>query len=233
MTSGGRPPAAILDVDGTLVDTNWQHVLAWSMALRRQGIVLPAAALHRHVGMGGDTYVPAVAGEDVERRMGDALRSAHDAFFSALLLLETSAPLPGAHDLLAELRGRGHEVVLASSARRAEVEQHLTTLEAHELVDHVITADDADRSKPHPDLVRAALDALGRDDAVMVGDTPWDVEAAARCGIPCIALRTGGFCAGDLRDAGAVEVLETPAELCERLDRTVLGAPAQQPAGAG
>lgn len=231
MTAGGRPPAAILDVDGTLVDTNWQHVLAWSLALRREGILLPAAMLHRHVGMGGDTYVPAVAGQEVERRRGDALRSAHDAYFSALLLLETSDALPGAHDLLAELRRRGHEVVLASSARRAEVDQHLGTLDAHDLVDHVITADDAEHSKPHPDLVRAALDALGRDDAVMVGDTPWDVQAAARSGIPCIAVRTGGFCGGDLRAAGAVEVLEDPAELCEQLDRTALGS-AGAPAGA-
>lgn len=222
MASAGRPPAAILDVDGTLVDTNWQHVLAWGSALRTHGIVLPAAHLHRHVGMGGDLFVTAAAGETVERELGDALRAAHDALFTGLLL-DTTAALPGARELLGTLRERGHAIVLASSARRAEVDRHLTTHGAHDLVDHVTTADDAERSKPHPDLVRAALDRLGRDDAVMVGDTPWDVEAAGRAGLPCIALLTGGFCAADLREAGATEVLTTPGELCRHLDHTALG----------
>lgn len=222
MAPAGRLPAAILDVDGTLVDSNWQHVVAWSLALRSRGVVLPAVDLHRHVGMGGDVLVPAVAGEHVDRRLGDELRGAHDALFAALLL-ETTEPLPGASALLTELHRRGHAIALASSARRAEVEHHVANLGARDLVDHVITADDAERGKPHPDLVRAALDALGHDDAVMVGDTPWDVEAAGRAGIPCIALLTGGFCAADLLDAGAEEVLATPAELCAALDRTAFG----------
>ena len=205
------PRAVILDVDGTLVDTNYHHALCWSRAFREHGIVVPLRRLHRGVGMGGDKYVEAMAGADVEKRLGDALRERWAALFDALI--DEIAPLEGAGELLRDLKERGRVVVLASSSIERHLERFLDVLRAREVVDAWTTKDDVEASKPDPDLVQAALDRAGTRDAILVGDTPWDVKAAQKAGIETICVLTGGFCDAELREAGATEVVESVAEL--------------------
>jgi HAD superfamily hydrolase (TIGR01549 family) len=214
------PPAAILDVDGTLVDTNYHHALAWYRAFRRHGIVLPVWRLHRHVGMGGDKFVGAVAGDDVDARLGDRLRDDWQGIFDELI--DEVEPLRGATELIRELKAGGHAVVLASSSVSQHLEHFLDLLDARDIVDAWTMKDDVEASKPDPDLVQAALEKAGTRDAVLVGDTPWDVEAARRAGIATICVMTGGFSEQELRDAGAVAVFESIDELRNRLDETPL-----------
>jgi HAD superfamily hydrolase (TIGR01509 family) len=215
------PPAALLDVDGTLVDSNYQHALCWYRAFRKHDIVLPVWRLHRHVGMGGDRFVAAVAGDDVEKRLGDELRDDWAALFDCVI--DEVAPLEGAHDLIRALKERGHEVAMASSSIKRHFERFLDLLDARALADGFTTTDDVEASKPDPDLVHAAMEKVQADRAVLVGDTPWDVEAARRAGVETVTVVTGGFSRQELLDAGAVAVFESLVELRERLDETPLG----------
>jgi HAD superfamily hydrolase (TIGR01549 family) len=210
------PPAAILDIDGTLVDTNYHHAIAWYRAFRRHEVVVPVWRIHRHIGMGGDQLVGAVAGDEVEKRLGDAVRAAQGEEYSQLI--GETAPFEGAAELLRTLKRRGHRLVLASSAKPHEVEHYLGLLDAAELADGTTTSADVEATKPQPDLVLAAMERAGDDRAVMVGDSTWDCEAAKRAGIPAIAILTGGFSEQELRDAGAVAVYESIVMLAERLD---------------
>ena len=214
-------PAAILDVDGTLVDTNYHHALAWYRAFREQEIVVPLWRLHRHVGMGGDKYVVAVAGEAVEEELGETLRTRWEQLFTELL--PEVEPLAGARELIVRLKERGHAVVLASSSVRAHFDAFVDEkLRARDLADDWTTKDDVEASKPDPDLVAAALEKAGTRRAVMVGDTPWDCESARKAGIETICVMTGGFSEAELRGAGAVAVFESMHELRERLGETPL-----------
>jgi HAD superfamily hydrolase (TIGR01509 family) len=213
--------AAILDIDGTLVDTNYQHAIAWYRAFRAEDVTLPVWRIHRHIGMGGDQLVAALAGDDFEDRHGDDVRDAESELYGELI--GEVEPMDGARELILALRDSGIAVVLASSAKQDEVDHYLDLLEAREIVDGWTTSADVEATKPEPDLVRAALEKVGADEAVMVGDTTWDVEAAKRAGVETIAVRTGGFGADELREAGAVEVFESVRELCEKLGETALG----------
>jgi len=212
--------AALLDLDGTLVDSNYQHALAWYRAFRQHGIVLPLWRLHRSIGMGGDQLVPALGGAEVEERSGDAIRAAEKQLY--LELIEETEPLPGARAFVRELKDRGHRVVLASSAPANQLEYYLEKLQARELVDGWTTSDDVEATKPEPDLVVAARAKAGGGEAVLVGDTNWDVEAAARAGVPTICVLTGGFSDQELREAGAIAVYESLEQLTRRLDETPL-----------
>jgi HAD superfamily hydrolase (TIGR01549 family) len=213
-------PAAILDIDGTLVDTNYHHVVAWYRAFRRHDIVLPLWRVHRHIGMGGDQVVGALAGEDVELKRGDDIRAAEKELYFELI--EEVEPFEGARGLIETLKNRGHAVVLASSAKAEEVDRYLDLLDAGELADGWTTSADVEATKPHPDLVIAAVEKAGGGEAVMVGDTPWDCESARGAGVPTVCVLTGGFSEDELRDAGAVAVFESIAQLAERLDETPL-----------
>jgi HAD superfamily hydrolase (TIGR01549 family) len=215
------PPAAILDIDGTLVDTNYQHAIAWYLAFRQHDVVLPVWRIHRHIGMGGDQLVEALAGEKVESELGDDIRSAEKALY--LSSIQSTSPLEGARDLVEDLKGAGRKVVLASSAKEQEVDHYLDLLDARELVDGWTTSADVENTKPEPDLVVAALDKLGTREAVMVGDTPWDVKAAAAADVETVAVLTGGFSEDELRDAGAVAVFDSIVSLRERISETPLG----------
>jgi HAD superfamily hydrolase (TIGR01509 family) len=206
----------ILDIDGTLVDTNYQHTLAWQRALRDHGEIVPAWRIHRHIGMGGDQLLTAVAGEEVEQRVGDAVREAEGEHYSELI--GEVELLPGARALLVALRELGATTVLASSAKADEVDIYLDMLDAHELVDGWTTSADVEATKPEPDLLRAALDKAGSDVAVLVGDSVWDCEAAERAGIPTVGVLTGGFAREELLAAGAAVVYESVEELCGHLD---------------
>jgi HAD superfamily hydrolase (TIGR01549 family) len=204
--------AVLLDVDGTLIDTNYHHALAWYRAFREHGIVLPVWRIHRHVGMGGDQLIPALAGDRVDE---DAISDARGAEYQRLI--EEVSVLEGARALIDDLKRRGHPVLLASSAPGDELEHYLDLLDRPP-VDGWTTDDDVESTKPEPDLVRAALDKAGTHDAVMVGDTPWDVEAARKAGLETVTVITGGFSEQELRDAGAVAVYDSLAELARNLD---------------
>jgi phosphoglycolate phosphatase-like HAD superfamily hydrolase len=208
--------AAILDVDGTLVDTNYHHALAWYRAMRQHGIVVPIWRIHRHIGMGGDQLVAAVAGEEAEREHGDEIREAEKALYMAMI--EEVEPFDGARGLIEDVAERVDKVVLASSAKANEVDHYLDLLDARELVDGWTTSADVDATKPQPDLVRSALERASADAGVLIGDTVWDVEAAARADVPTVAVLTGGFSEDELRDAGAVATFESLAELRAGLD---------------
>jgi HAD superfamily hydrolase (TIGR01509 family) len=214
-------PAAILDIDGTLVDSNYQHAIAWYRALRQHGHVLPIWRIHRHIGMGSDQLVPSLCGEKVEAEQGDDIRDAEKALYMALI--DEVEPLHGARDLIADLSRLGRRIVLASSAKPDEVEHYLDLLDARGLADAWTSSGDVERTKPEPDLVHAALERAGSDSAVMVGDSTWDCEAAARAGIETVAVLTGGFSEQELRDAGAVAVFRSIEELRQRLSDTPLG----------
>ena len=215
-----RPPAAILDIDGTLVDTNYQHALAWFRAFRKVDLTLPLYRIHRHIGMGGDQLVGALAGEEFERAHGDEVRALEGDLY--MELIEEVCPLEGARELMLELKDRGHALVLASSAKQHEVDHYVDLLDARELADGWTTSADVERTKPEPDLVAAAVAKAGGGDAVMVGDSTWDCEAAKRAGIATVGVLTGGFSAQELLDAGAVCVFERIEDLRRRLDETPL-----------
>jgi HAD superfamily hydrolase (TIGR01549 family) len=213
-------PIALLDVDGTLVDTNYHHAIAWYRAFREHGLTLPVWRIHRHIGMGGDQLVAAVAGKRVEDRQGDSLRAAETALYADLI--GEVQPFADARRLLELLDGRGHRLVLASSGKRDEVEHYLDLLDARDLVEAWTTSADVERTKPDPDLVQVAMDKVGGGGAVLVGDSTWDCEAADRAEVPTVAVLTGGFSEQELREAGAMAVYESLTELCERLDETPL-----------
>ena len=214
---------AILDVDGTLVDTNYHHAIAWFRAFRRHFISVPVWRIHRHIGMGGDQLVAAVAGEDVERRLGDRIREAESEHYRRLIG-EVQA-VDGSRELIEDLRSEGNRVVLASSAKEWEVEHYIELLDAAEIVDAWTTSADVESTKPEPDLIRAALDKVDADgEALLIGDTVWDVEAAKRVGVDTLAVLTGGFSEQELREAGAREVYTSVEELRQSLAKTSLSA---------
>lgn len=214
---------AILDIDGTLVDTNYHHAMAWNRAFRQHGHVLPVWRIHRHIGMGGDKLVEALCGEEVEREQGDDIRGAEKPLYMAMI--DEVEPLAGSRELIADLKQAGHTVILASSAKEDEVDHYLDLLDARELADGWTSSADVEETKPAPDLVRSALDKAGADagEAVMIGDTPWDVEAAERAGLPTLTVVTGGFCEAELREAGASAVFESVEDLRAGLRQTPLG----------
>jgi HAD superfamily hydrolase (TIGR01549 family) len=218
---GGRGlPAAILDVDGTLVDTNYHHTIAWFRAFRALDVTLPLYRIHRHIGMGGDQLVAALAGAEFDRDHGDAVRERQGDLY--MELIDEVRPLAGARELVVDLKDRGHRVVLASSAKRHEVDHYLDLLDARELADGWTTSADVERTKPEPDLVAAAVEQAGGGPAVMLGDSTWDCEAGKRAGVPTIGLLTGGFSEQELIRAGAVRVFEAVDDLRAELGATPL-----------
>jgi HAD superfamily hydrolase (TIGR01549 family) len=213
--------AAILDIDGTLVDSNYQHTLAWYRALRQHGHVAPMWRIHRHIGMGGDQLVSSLCGEEVEEREGDDIRAAEKALYMSMI--EEVEPLEGARDLLLDLKRLDRRVVLASSAKPDEIEHYLDLLDARGLADAWTSSGDVEATKPAPDLVEAAIERIGGGPAVMVGDSTWDCEAAKRAGVETLAVLTGGFSEQELTDAGASAVFRSIEDLRTRLSDTPLG----------
>jgi HAD superfamily hydrolase (TIGR01509 family) len=214
------PPIAILDVDGTLVDTNYHHAIAWYRAFTQHDTELPVWRIHRAIGMGGDQLVAALAGDKVEEEAGDDIRAAEKALYMAMI--NEVRPLPDARRFIETLKERGHKVVLASSAKQQEIEHYIALLDAREIADAWTSSADVEKTKPEPDLVQTALEKVGGGDAVMVGDSVWDVEAAKRAGFPTIAVRTGGFGHDELEEAGATRVFESIGDLLDDWQETPL-----------
>lgn len=206
----------VLDIDGTLLDSTYHHTVAWVRAFAAHGHRVDAWRVHRTIGMGGDRLVAHVAGDAVEERDGDGVRERWEREFDAMI--EETTLLPGAAELLDALAERGFRVVLASSSIPSHAEHALKLLRADRRVDGWTTADDAEESKPDPELVEAALTKVEAERAVLVGDATWDVEAGTAAGIPTIGVRSGGFGAEELRAAGAVLVVDDVADLLARLD---------------
>jgi len=217
---------AVVDVDGTLVDTNYQHSVAWFRAFARSGIVVPVWKIHRAIGMGGDRLPAEVAGEDVEREHGDDIRAAWADIFDPMLAEITV--LDGARKLLEALQNNDFSVVLASSGKPEHVDHYLDLLDARDLVVGWTTAEDVEDTKPAPDLIGVALTKGRGDKAMAIGDSVWDCRAAGKLEIPTVAVLTGGFGEDELTEAGASRVYEDLPSVIEDLDTLPAEEPADQ-----
>jgi HAD superfamily hydrolase (TIGR01549 family) len=214
------PLTAIFDIDGTLVDTNYQHALAWYRAFRQHGVVMPIWQIHRAIGIGSDRVVEMLAGEQIEQELGETLRAAEGPLYQEMI--DEVEPMKGAHELLHDLKRTGHAVILASSAEEKEAEHYIKLLDATEFVDGYTTSADVKRSKPEPDIVHAAIEKAGGGAAVMIGDSTWDCKAATRAQLPSIGVLTGGFSEQELTEAGATIVFDSVEYLREHLKTTNL-----------
>ena len=211
---------AVLDIDGTLLDSNYHHSVAWSRAFDRVlDRHVPVAAIHRAIGMGGDRLVAHVAGDAVEEDHGDEIRELWEKEYDAII--GDTRLFPDARNLLDGLRSTGLKVVLASSSIPRHAEHALKLLNAQERTGAWTTSEDAEASKPDPDLLDAALEKVGDGRALMIGDAVWDVEAANRRDIPTVALLTGGSGRQELLDAGAVAVYDDPSDLLAHLEEAL------------
>ncbi|HEV2797102.1 MAG TPA: HAD family hydrolase [Nocardioides sp.] len=220
MRNDAEPPVVVLDLDGTLVDSVYQHVVAWQAAFHDVGLHVRAVRIHEAIGMGGDRLVAEVAGACAETAMGDEVRKLHDTYFRAGLRAIT--PLDGAPELVGALVEHGHRVVLASSSEADIVDGLLDIVGVAHQLDAVVTGSDDVPSKPAPDLVRVAVERVGGDAGVVIGDATWDVESASAAGMPSIGLRSGGVSTERLLAAGASAVHDGPRDLLDHLTESPL-----------
>lgn len=216
-----RPPAVLFDVDGTLVDSNYLHVFAWQRAFGETGIDVQAWRIHRCIGMDGSMLVHTLAtGADADTVT--RLKDLHTQYYrdTAGLL----APLPGARELLHWISALGRQVVLATSAPEEELALLRRVLDCDEVITAVTSAQDVDTAKPEPDIIAVALERAGiaSEHAVFVGDAVWDIEACNRAGVTAIGLLSGGVGRGELRNAGATDVFEDPADLLRQVQKGYL-----------
>ena len=211
----------LLDIDGTLVDSNDAHARAWVEALAEQGIEVPFAKVRRLIGMGGDKLLPRACGIEEDTPRGRKVSERRRELFVQRYLPSLHA-FVGSKDLLRHMRSEGLKLVVASSARKEELQGLLKICGADELTEDQTSSDDAEKSKPDPDIVHVALEKIGlrAAEVVMLGDTPYDIEAAGRAGVGVIALRCGGWDAADL--GGALAIYEGPADLLARYDSSPL-----------
>lgn len=205
------PKVLLLDIDGTLVDTNYHHAVAWFRAFRSFERIIPVWRIHRRMGMGGDHLVADLLGDEVEEELGEEIRAAEKVLYRSLI--DEVEPMEGARRLVEDLKKADHRLILASSGKAFEVDHYLDLLDIRHLVDGWTTSADVENTKPDPDLVVAALGKGGEPEALMIGDSPFDCISAKRAGIPTVAVLTGGFSPEELVEAGALEVFESLPEL--------------------
>lgn len=215
------PGAVLLDIDGTLADSNYVHTFTWARAFREVGHPVDAWRIHRSIGMGGELLLAELLGDRVEE-LGEAAKEKHTEYYAQAA--DEVHRFEGVVELVAALKERGAKVVLATSAAPAELEILERLLEISDDVDAITSAQDVEEAKPDPDLVQKALGAVDvpAERAIFVGDTVWDVEAAARAGVPCVGVLTGGVSEAELREAGAVAVYRSVAAILEDLDSSPL-----------
>jgi phosphoglycolate phosphatase-like HAD superfamily hydrolase len=221
---GAAPLAALFDVDGTLVDTNDLHAAAWREAFLHFGLDRPFEEIRWQIGKGGDNLIPALFPDLPEARREEMEDYRGDLFKRSYLPRAT--PFPGVRALFERLAGDGVRIVLASSSSAEEVDFHLGLIGCEDLVAAKTSKDDAESSKPCPDIFEAALAKvapIGADEAAVVGDTPWDAKAAARLGLRTIGFRSGGFPDDALAEAGACELYDGPEDLLARYRQSVFG----------
>ena len=217
--------AVLFDIDGTLVDSNEEHITAWQTAFATIGKRFDRTVIHDQIGKGTDMLVPTLLPE-LDEDSGEALGEVHGRAFKTDYLDAIEA-FPNARDLLAHVHGAGQQVVFASSASKEELDHYISLLDAHELVTATTSSDNVARTKPAPDIFAIALEKLAplsADEVVVVGDTPYDIEAAAKCGIAAIGLRSGRFSDDTLRGAGAVAHYDDVAHLLAEYDQSPIAA---------
>ena len=221
-TASTPPGAVLLDIDGTLVDSNYLHVHAWVRAFADVGHPADAWRVHRCIGMGSDLLVAELLGDDAAEELGDRVREQHTRHYAELAPL--LRPFDGARELVRAIAGHGAATVLATSAAPEEVERLRAVLDLDDVVTGLTGDEDVEDAKPEPDLVEAALAVAGvvAERAVMVGDAVWDVQAAARARVECVGLLSGGTSRAELRTAGAVAVYDDAADLLAHLDDSPL-----------
>jgi HAD superfamily hydrolase (TIGR01509 family) len=217
--------AVLFDVDGTLVDSNYLHAVTWWEAFSQAGYDVAMADIHRAIGMGSGQMLDKLLPGDRDTDQDDSLRTAHSALYSTYW--SRLRPLRGAADLLRACKKHGLKVVLASSADEPEFNALRAALDAEDAIDGATFSGEVERSKPAPDLVQVALDKAGvpADEAVFVGDTIWDVQAARKAGVRCICFLSGGISRGELADAGATHVYDDPADLLSHFPGALIGPP--------
>jgi HAD superfamily hydrolase (TIGR01509 family) len=223
----GPVAAALFDVDGTLVDTNYLHAVTWWEAFDQAGYQVPMAQIHRAIGMGSGQMLDMLLPRDRNKDADADVRTAHSALYATYW--SRLRPLPGAAALLRACKRRGLAVVLASSADEPEFNALRAALDAEDAIDAATFSGDVESSKPAPDLVEVALDKTGvpAGQAVFTGDTVWDVQACQKAGVPCIGLLSGGVSRDELTSAGAADVYPGPAELLGALADSLLGRSGQ------
>ena len=211
-------PSILVDVDGTLVDTNYLHTVAWWRAFRDIGEDVPMSSIHPLIGMGSDQLVERAIG-----RESDEASDAHSEHYKPFK--EEITAFPKAGEFLAELAGRGARVVLATSSDEKDLERLREVIDAYDAIDEAVSKGDVEHSKPSPDIFDAALKKFDLDPerTLVVGDTRWDVEAAAKLGLEVVCVLTGGSTREQLENAGAIAVYEDVAELLSKLDSSPLG----------
>jgi len=218
--------AVIFDIDGTLVDSVDLHAEAWRKAMLRFGRDVPLERVRRQIGKGSDQLLPVFFSEDELQQMGEELTKQRGEMYQQEFMPQVK-PFPGVPALFQRLRADGRRIVLASSAKREELDALMDIAGVRDLVDGTTSSDDAERSKPHPDIFEAALDQLGSVDlreVVVVGDTPYDAEAAAKLGLPCLGVLCGGFPEQDLLEAGCVAIFRDPEDLLARYEEWAAGS---------
>jgi HAD superfamily hydrolase (TIGR01509 family) len=225
----GPVRAALFDVDGTLVDTNYLHAVTWWEAFAQAGHVVPMAEIHRAIGMGSGLMLHKLLPQDRDKGDDAEIRAAHSALYATYR--SRLRPLPGAADLLRVCKRQGLVVVLASSADEPEFNMLRAVLDAEDAIDAATFSGDVEASKPAPDLVQVALDKAGvpAGEAVFTGDTVWDVQACLKAGVPCIGLLSGGISRDELTSAGAAEVYPGPGDLLASLGESLLARAAGRP----
>jgi membrane protein len=219
-----RIKAVLFDIDGTLVDSNDMHVAAWQEAFAGIGAVFGDEVVHAQIGKGADMLIPTLLPE-LDQGTRDELGEAHGRIYKAKYL-EQARPFAHAHELLGHAHSLGQQVVLASSASQPELEHYLDLLDARELVTATTSSDDVRHTKPAPDIFATALGKLpgiGAKEVLVVGDTPYDIEAAAKCGIAAVALRSGKFSDEVLQRAGAIALYDDAAALLREYAGSPLG----------
>lgn len=218
--------AVLFDIDGTLLDSVDLHAQAWQEALERYGVRVPYAQVRAQIGKGGDQLLPVFfSKEDLERR-GEEIEAYRSKLFKDRYLPQVR-PFPGVRDLFERLRRQGTRLVLASSGKADEVEYYRKLADIDDLVDAATSSDDVERSKPCPDIFAAALAQvapIGAGEAVAVGDTPYDAEAARKVGLTVVGVRCGGFPEAELRAAGCAAIFDGPEDLLANLERSPLAA---------
>jgi HAD superfamily hydrolase (TIGR01509 family) len=217
--------AILFDVDGTLVDSNDLHAAAWVEAFAEFDIVIRHADVHDQIGKGGDNLMPALLDQAVVDQHGEAISDARSRIYKEHHAIKVK-PFPDVAALFQRAREDGWKIVLATSGEPEEVEPHIDKLGVRDLVDVVTTATDAEHSKPDPDIFAAALTKVGAEaaDAIVVGDSPYDIQAAAKLGLRTIAVRSGGFDDRVLMEAGAVAIYDNPADLFARYADSLLAS---------
>ncbi len=217
-----RRPTVLFDVDGTLVDTNYFQAVAWFRAFKQNGHQVAMVDVHRRIGLGSGQLIDELA-PDRDTARDDVLQAAHAEYYAGFYGLMTATK--GAQELLRAIRDRGAEVVLATSASPDELAALRNALDVEDALATVTSASDVENAKPEPDILEAALQQTDTDPehAIMVGDTVWDVKAAGKAGLPCIALLTGGIGRDALEEAGAVAVYEDAQALLDGLDDSPIG----------